>query len=78
MDEIAGQLPTGSRSDSPPKPKLLDQVREHARVLHYSIRTEDAYVNWIKRFILFHGKRHPLEMGRSEVEALLTHLAVEG
>jgi integron integrase len=47
-------------------------------MMHYSIRTEDAYVQWIKRFILFHGKRHPLEMGESEVEAFLNHLAVEG
>lgn len=59
------------------KPKLLDQVRNHLRVLHYSIRTEDAYVNWIRRYILFHNKRHPLEMGEAEVEAFLTHLAVE-
>ncbi|WP_036243031.1 integron integrase [Methylobacter luteus] len=59
-------------------PKLLDQVRERIRVKHYSIRTEKQYVQWIKRFILFHGKRHPQEMGVSEVEAFLTHLAVEG
>jgi integron integrase len=58
--------------------KLLDQVREATRRLHYSIRTEDAYVAWAKRFILFHGKRHPLEMGEREVVAFLTHLAVEG
>ncbi|WP_425411750.1 phage integrase N-terminal SAM-like domain-containing protein [Methylomicrobium lacus] len=58
-------------------PKLLDQVRDKIRVKHYSIRTEKLYVQWIKRFILFHGKRHPLEMGAVEVEAFLTHLAVE-
>ena len=57
-------------------PKLLDQVRESLRTLHYSIRTEDAYVLWIKRFILHHGKRHPLEMGEAEVVEFLTHLAV--
>ena len=57
-------------------PRLLDQVREATRRLHYSIRTEDAYVDWIRRFILFHGKRHPLEMGESEVVAFLTDLAV--
>jgi integron integrase len=57
-------------------PRLLDQVREATRRLHYSIRTEDAYVNWTKRFILFHGKRHPLEMGRPEVIAFLSHLAM--
>ncbi|SNX61146.1 integron integrase [Nitrosomonas ureae] len=58
-------------------PKLLDQVRERIRARHYSIRTEDSYVDWVRRFILFHGKRHPKEMGVSEVEAFLTHLAVE-
>lgn len=59
-------------------PKLLDQVRGRIRVKHYSIRTETQYVQWIKRFILFHGKRHPNEMGALEVEAFLTHLAVAG
>jgi integron integrase len=59
-------------------PKLLDQVRDRIRVKHYSIRTEKLYVQWIKRFILFHGKRHPQEMGAAEMEAFLTHLAVEG
>jgi integron integrase len=56
--------------------ELLDRVRERVRTLHYSIRTEDASVPWIKRFILFHGKRHPQEMGAPELEAFLTHLAV--
>lgn len=59
-------------------PELLDRVRERIRFKHYSIRTEDSYVQWIRRFILFHGKRHPAEMGAVEVEAFLTHLAVEG
>lgn len=59
-------------------PKLLDQVRGKIRLKHYSIRTEQAYLHWIKRFILFFGKRHPREMGPVEVEAFLTHLAVEG
>ena len=59
-------------------PKLLDQVRDKIRLKHYSIRTEQAYVDWIKRFVLFHHKRHPAEMGAAEVEAFLTHLAVEG
>ncbi|MBX6315418.1 MAG: integron integrase [Isosphaeraceae bacterium] len=58
-------------------PKLLDQVRDAARTLHYSIRTEEAYVRWVRKFILFHGKRHPMEMGEAEVGAFLTHLAVE-
>lgn len=59
-------------------PKLLDDVRDKIRLKHYSIRTEQAYVDWIRRFILFHGKRHPKEMGATEVEAFLTHLAVRG
>ncbi len=59
-------------------PKLLDQVRDRIRVKHYSIRTETQYVQWVKRFILFHGKRHPKELGAVEVEAFLTHLAVDG
>jgi len=59
-------------------PRLLDQVRHKVRVKHYSIRTEDAYVGWIRRFILFHHKRHPREMGEKEISAFLTHLAVEG
>lgn len=61
---------------SPAKPKLLDQVRGFMRTLHYSRRTEDSYCQWIRRFILFHGKRHPREMGEAEVGAFLTHLAV--
>jgi hypothetical protein len=59
-------------------PRLLDRVRDKLRLKHYSIRTEDAYVGWIKRFIRFHDKRHPSTMGAAEVEAFLTHLAVEG
>ena len=61
----------------PQKPKILDQLRAVIRLRHYSIRTEEAYTQWVKRFIFFHGKRHPEEMGRAEVEAFLTHLAVE-
>lgn len=60
-----------------PAPKLLDRVRARIRTLHYSIRTEEAYVDWARRFILFHGKRHPLEMGAPEISAFLTHLTVE-
>jgi integrase len=58
-------------------PKLLDQVREHLRLKHYSLRTEEAYVGWIKRYIIFHNKRHPAEMGKLELETFLTALAVE-
>ena len=59
------------------QPKLLDQVRALIRTLHYSIRTEQAYADWIRRFILFHKKRHPREMGKKEIEEFLTHLAVD-
>lgn len=68
-------------SDTPPAtaaPMLLDQVRARLRVKHYSIRTEDQYVYWIRRFILFHRKRHPRDMGAAEVEAFLSDLAVNG
>jgi len=58
--------------------RLLDQVRGKIRLKHYSIRTEQAYVDWIRRFILHFGKRHPRELGAAEVEAFLTHLAVAG
>ena len=57
---------------------FLDEVRAAIRVRHYSIRTEQAYLDWTRRFILFHGKRHPREMGVEEVRAFLTHLAVDG
>jgi integron integrase len=59
------------------RPKLLDQVRDKMRLKHYSIRTEQAYLDWIKRFVVFSGKRHPRDMGTAEVEAFLTHLAVD-
>ena len=59
-------------------PKLLDQVRDKIRAKHYSIRTETTYTDWIKRFILFHDKRHPSAMGGAEVESFLTHLGVKG
>ncbi len=59
-------------------PKLLDRVRAAIRVRHYSLRTEQTYVQWIRRFILFHGKRHPSSMGAEEINAFLTSLAVEG
>jgi hypothetical protein len=58
------------------KPRLLDLVRGVLRRKHYSIRTEQSYVDWIRRFILFHGKRHPAQMGKQDVTAFLTHLAV--
>ena len=73
-------VPRESRVGLPttaPKPKLLERVRQAIRVRHYSRRTEEAYIAWIKRFIFFHGKRHPAEMGKAEVNPFLTHLAVK-
>ncbi|MEK0360923.1 integron integrase [Pseudomonas sp. CBC3] len=58
------------------KPRLLDQVREQIRLKHYSIRTERVYCEWVKRYIRFHGYRHPVDMGAPEVEAFLSDLAV--
>jgi integron integrase len=63
---------------APQKPRLLDQVREEIRKRHYSRRTEKSYVGWIRRFILFHGKRHPAEMGEAEISRYLSHLAIAG
>ena len=67
-------------SDSPTansaRPRLLDQVRAAIRLRHYSPKTEESYVSWIRRFILFHGKRHPRELGETEVTAFLSDLAV--
>jgi len=63
--------------NSPRPKKLLDQMRDSLRTQHYSLRTENAYVDWARRYILFHNKRHPREMGQTEVEAFLTHLATE-
>ena len=65
------------KASSPVTPRILDQVRDQIRVRHYSLRTEEAYVNWIKRFILFHGKRHPRQMGGPEVAMFLSNLAVD-
>jgi site-specific recombinase XerD len=59
------------------KKKLLDVVRDKIRFKHYSIKTEQSYVGWIKRYIFFHNKRHPIEMGKAEIEQFLTWLAVE-
>ncbi|MBT1074924.1 integron integrase [Geobacter grbiciae] len=61
----------------PEKPRLLDILRTRIRLKHYSLRTEQTYTEWAKRYILFHGKRHPAEMGKEEVEAFLSHLAVK-
>ncbi len=60
-----------------PKPKFLDQVRQAIRTRHYSPRTEETYVGWIKRFIFFHGKRHPAEMAEPEIARFLSSLATD-
>jgi integron integrase len=67
-----GELPR------PQPPRLLDQMHQVLRVRHYSPRTEAGYCHWVKQFILFHGKRHPRELGAAQVEQFLTHLAVRG
>ena len=58
--------------------RLLDQVRDVIRIKHYSIRTEQAYLQWIRRYILFHGKRHPSELGSEHLSRFLSDLAVRG
>ena len=70
---------TTQTSPLPPQKdkRLLDQMREALQVQHYSIRTEHTYVDWARRYILFHNKRHPTDMGASEVTQFLTALAVE-
>lgn len=67
--------PLTNESNAQP-PRLLDQVREKIRLRHYSIYTEQAHTDWIRRFILLHGKKHPRDMGAAEVKQFLTHLAV--
>ncbi len=59
------------------KSLLLERVRSAIRVRHYSLATERAYLTWIRRFIVFHGKRHPLDMGKHEIESFLSYLAVK-
>ena len=75
FDTIFGVPPSTAAVAS--SPKLLDGVRWHLRVKHYSIRTEQAYVDWVRRYVLFHRKRHPSEMGEKEITEFLTYLAVE-
>lgn len=67
-----------ARPEERGRPRLFDRVREVMRFHHYSIRTEEAYLGWMRRFILFHGKRHPEELGTEAVREFLTDLAVEG
>jgi len=70
------QNPPGETGVRPPR--LMDKVRDEVRARHYSPRTEKAYCAWIRRYILFHGRRHPRELGPEAIEAFLTHLATEG
>jgi site-specific recombinase XerD len=63
---------------APPSPRLLERVREVIRIKHYSIRTEQAYLQWIRRYIVFHGRRHPNELGGEELSAFLSDLAIRG
>ena len=74
---IEGSVAVVNAPATPPKPKLLDQVRQAIRTRHYSYRTEKAYVHWIKRFIFFHNKRHPAEMGETEIGKFLSSLATD-
>jgi integrase len=71
-------LPVEGRKPIEAKPRLLDEARTVARMRHLSIRTEQAYIQWIRRFIIFHHKRHPRDMGENEIRAFISHLAVEG
>ena len=64
------------QNEKPPR-KLLDQVSDAIRTKHYSLRTEKTYIEWIRRYILFHKKRHPKDMGAEEVQAFITHLATQ-
>jgi integron integrase len=73
--DVVAPLATGH---TPHKSKLLELCRDRCRVKHYSLRTEEAYLGWVRRFIFFHNKKHPVEMGACEVESFLTHLAVKG
>jgi hypothetical protein len=78
-DRVSTSQPAlaASVSASAPKPKLLDQVRQGIRTRHYSPKTEESYIHWIKRFIFFHNKRHPAEMGEAEIGRFLSSLATD-
>src|SRR5215831_19149430 len=74
---MAAIVPISESVPQPPgQPKLLDRLRIAIRTRHYSIRTEEAYVGWVRRFIFFHDKRHPAEMSEPEINGFLSHLAV--
>ncbi len=76
---MAEIVPISPAAAGEPKPvRLLDRLRIAIRARHYSIRTEEAYVGWVRRYIFFHNKRHPAEMGEPEMNSFLSHLAVRG
>jgi hypothetical protein len=77
-EELAPSSIRANGPPEPPKPRLLDRVRQALRARHLGRRTEEAYVAWIRRLIFFHDKRHPAEMGAAEVTKFLTSLAVDG
>jgi integron integrase len=76
---VSAALGLGESADTPqgPRPRLLDAVRQQVRYLHYSLRTEEAYVHWVRAFVRFHKLRHPAELGQPEVESFLTWLATD-
>ncbi len=78
-DRESGVISAGETGDAEsPKPRLLEEVRRRLRVKHYSLRTEGAYIGWIKRFVAANGRRHPRDLGVGEIEAFLSTLAVQG
>jgi len=76
--DSAGRIAREAPPGAPQGPRLLDRVRTAIRARHYSRRTEESYTHWIRRFILFHGKRHPMGMGAAEITSFLSALAVKG
>ena len=78
MNYHPGSEGISAAAPAAPAPRLMNEVRRHLRLKHHSLQTEKAYVAWIRRFILFHGKRHPRSMGAAEVERFLSELAVAG
>ena len=78
MNYHPGSEGISATAPAAPAPRRMDEVRRRLRLKHYSMRTEKVYVAWIRRFILFHGKRHPRSMGAAEVERFLSELAVAG
>jgi hypothetical protein len=71
-------VPVTASSDAEAKPRLLEQVRRACRARQFSARTADAYTGWVRRYVLFHGKRHPAELDAHAVAGFLTHLATDG